>query len=58
VISEADPRILTYPEEYDNSLPDDVSFPEFILQRIVRWDDKVACVSEKSYIFTVRIRKI
>ncbi len=51
MISEADPRILTYPDEYDNSLPDDVSFPEFILQRIVRWDDKVACVSEKSYVF-------
>ncbi|XP_046632784.1 probable 4-coumarate--CoA ligase 1 isoform X2 [Daphnia pulicaria] len=47
-ISEADPRILTYPEEYDNSLPDDVSFPEFILQRIVRWDDKVACVNAET----------
>ncbi len=40
-----DPRIQTYPESYDSSIPENISFPEFVLKRIISWKDNEACVS-------------
>ena len=44
-----DQRIITYPENYDSSIPEDILFPEFILKKTVPWKDKVACVSDMQF---------
>ncbi|XP_045033533.1 luciferin 4-monooxygenase isoform X3 [Daphnia magna] len=44
---EADPKIQTYQDVYDNSIPDAISVSEFILQRIVS-NERVACVNAET----------
>ncbi|KAK4037160.1 hypothetical protein OUZ56_029202 [Daphnia magna] len=41
-VRKADPKIQTYQDVYDNSIPDAISVSEFILQRIVS-NERVAC---------------
>ena len=41
----AAPRILTFPGEYDNVIPEDITLAEFILKEIEQFGDDVSSVS-------------
>lgn len=41
----ADPKIKTFPDEYDSYIPTDISLAEYILQEIEKFGDTVSSVS-------------
>lgn len=45
-LSISDSKILTYPGEYDSSLPD-ITLGEYMLAEIDKFGDNVACVSQQ-----------
>lgn len=50
---EAASRILTYPGEYDNVIPEDISLAEYILNEIEKFGDDIYSVGKHSHFWNL-----